>query len=176
MSASILIADDEPNILVSLEFLLKRGSEACVAIAKDDLMFRLDDLARNFDHRGPDGRDHGINVRHRCALKSRASSGSADVLVYIKFARLGLPGAERARPRHQRAPQVGGLASLSPAAFADFWRPASLPQPSLIVNPVKAQIIGLRAIAAMSMVHSRAWTADSMHSIFRWTLYSTLPA
>lgn len=41
------------------------GSEWCVAIARDDMMFRLDDLSRNFSYFGPDGRDHGINVRHR---------------------------------------------------------------------------------------------------------------
>lgn len=51
--------------LTVLEFLLKRGSDACVAIAGDDMMFRLDHLARNFDYFGADGRDHGINVRHR---------------------------------------------------------------------------------------------------------------
>ncbi len=51
--------------LTVLEFLLKRGSDACVAIARDDMMFRLDHLARNFDYFGPEGRDHGINVRHR---------------------------------------------------------------------------------------------------------------
>lgn len=44
------------------------GSEWCVAIARDDMMFRLDDLARSFGYFGSDGRDHGINVRHRWGL------------------------------------------------------------------------------------------------------------
>jgi hypothetical protein len=44
-----------------------------VAIARDDMMFRLDDLARSFGYFASDGRDHGINVRHRwgvCAVKT----------------------------------------------------------------------------------------------------------
>ena len=52
-------------------FLLpQRGSDACVATAQEDLMFRLEDLSRNFDYWGPDGRDHGINVRHRFRFSS----------------------------------------------------------------------------------------------------------
>ncbi len=51
--------------LTVLEFLLTRGSEAAVAIARDDLLPRLQDLAARFEYYA-DGRDHGLNVRHRC--------------------------------------------------------------------------------------------------------------
>lgn len=47
-----------------LEFLVKRGSEGCVARAKDDFLLKLEDLAR-FEYVAPDGKDVGLNVRHR---------------------------------------------------------------------------------------------------------------
>jgi hypothetical protein len=48
-----------------LEFLVKRGSERAVAIARDEMMFRLEDL-EGFQYVSPEGRDQGINVRVRC--------------------------------------------------------------------------------------------------------------
>ena len=44
-----------------------------MAIARDDMMFLLDDLARSFGYFASNGRDHGINVRHRwglCAVRT----------------------------------------------------------------------------------------------------------
>lgn len=50
--------------LTVIEFLLTRGSDAAVAIARDDLLSRLQYLAAQFYYYA-DGRDHGLNVRHR---------------------------------------------------------------------------------------------------------------
>mgnify|MGYP001807149485 CR=1 FL=1 len=47
-----------------LEFLLKRGSPACLTAAAE-LVVPLAALA-NFQYVGPDGRDYGLNVRLRC--------------------------------------------------------------------------------------------------------------
>ncbi|GMH39165.1 hypothetical protein BSKO_07063 [Bryopsis sp. KO-2023] len=47
-----------------LEFLLKRGSDHCLRLAKDDLQGPLSKLL-DFEYVGPDGRDYGINVRVR---------------------------------------------------------------------------------------------------------------
>ena len=46
-----------------LEFLIKRGSDQCVDNSKM-LMSKLEDL-QVFEYTSPDGRDHGVNVRHR---------------------------------------------------------------------------------------------------------------
>lgn len=50
--------------LTVLEFMVKRGSERCVAIARNELSHRLADL-EGFQYVSPEGRDQGINVRHR---------------------------------------------------------------------------------------------------------------
>ncbi|KAK9829298.1 hypothetical protein WJX72_005017 [[Myrmecia] bisecta] len=50
--------------LTVLEFLLKRGSEQCVRIAREEMMFKLEDLEA-FEFVTGEGRDNGINVRHR---------------------------------------------------------------------------------------------------------------
>lgn len=47
-----------------LEFLTKRGSDHCIAFAKDDIQDCLKNL-RHFDYVGTDGRDYGVNVRIR---------------------------------------------------------------------------------------------------------------
>lgn len=51
--------------LTVMEFLVKRGSEQCVAIARNDLTYRLEDL-EGFQYVSPEGKDQGVNVRHRC--------------------------------------------------------------------------------------------------------------
>ena len=56
-----------PQGLTLLEYLVRHGSEACVAQAKGGLAARLDSLASGFHYVAPDGRDMGSNVRHRCA-------------------------------------------------------------------------------------------------------------
>lgn len=64
--------------LTVLEFLLTRGSDASVAIARDEVLPRLLDLSERFFYYA-DGRDHGLNVRHRCAAAgegARRTSGS----------------------------------------------------------------------------------------------------
>lgn len=48
-----------------LEFLIKRGSDQCVENAQV-LLSKLEDL-QVFEYTSPDGRDHGVNVRHRYA-------------------------------------------------------------------------------------------------------------
>ena len=50
--------------LTVLEFLVKRGSQQCVDNAQN-LKSKLEDL-QVFEYTSPDGRDHGVNVRHRC--------------------------------------------------------------------------------------------------------------
>lgn len=49
--------------LTVLEFLVKRGSQQCVDNAQN-LKSKLEDL-QVFEYTSPDGRDHGVNVRHR---------------------------------------------------------------------------------------------------------------
>ena len=49
--------------LTVLEFLVKRGSDQCVENSKV-LLPKLEDL-QVFEYTSPDGRDHGVNVRHR---------------------------------------------------------------------------------------------------------------
>jgi epsin len=58
--------------LTLLEFLLKRGAERCVDIARSELLPRLEDLEA-FQYVSPEGRDQGVNVRHRWALQSPCS-------------------------------------------------------------------------------------------------------
>ena len=49
--------------LTVLEFLIKRGSDEAVDSAQT-LLPKLSDL-QVLEYTSPDGRDHGINVRHR---------------------------------------------------------------------------------------------------------------
>lgn len=49
--------------LTVLEFLIKRGSDQCV-VNSQVLLPKLEDL-QVFEYTSPDGRDHGVNVRHR---------------------------------------------------------------------------------------------------------------
>lgn len=51
--------------LTVLEFLIKRGSDQCVENSQV-LLSKLEDL-QVFEYTSPDGRDHGVNVRHRYA-------------------------------------------------------------------------------------------------------------
>ncbi|KAI3426323.1 hypothetical protein D9Q98_008696 [Chlorella vulgaris] len=51
--------------LTLLEYLLRHGSEACVERARGGLIPTLESLAAGFHFIGPDGRDSGVNVRHR---------------------------------------------------------------------------------------------------------------
>ena len=53
--------------LTLIEYLVRQGSEACVAQARGVLNPQLQALASSFNHVGPDGRDMGTNVRHRWA-------------------------------------------------------------------------------------------------------------
>lgn len=50
--------------LVLLDFLLLRGSEQSVQITQEELMYKLEDL-ETFAFTSPEGKDQGINVRHR---------------------------------------------------------------------------------------------------------------
>ena len=50
--------------LTVLDFLVRRGSERCVALAREELACKLGDMER-FAYVAPDGRDHGASVRHR---------------------------------------------------------------------------------------------------------------
>lgn len=43
---------------------MKQGEQGCVARARDNFLPKLEDLGR-FEYVAPDGRDLGINVRHR---------------------------------------------------------------------------------------------------------------
>ncbi len=52
--------------LTVLEFLVRRGAARCVALARSELLPKLEDLEA-FQFVAPDGRDQGVNVRHRCA-------------------------------------------------------------------------------------------------------------
>ena len=52
--------------LTVLEFLVRRGAERCVTLARSELLPKLEDLEA-FQYVAPDGRDQGVNVRHRCA-------------------------------------------------------------------------------------------------------------
>lgn len=47
-----------------LDFLVLRGSEQCIQIAEEELMFKLEDL-ETFVYQTLEGKDHGMNVRHR---------------------------------------------------------------------------------------------------------------
>ena len=49
--------------LTVLEFLIKRGSDQCVENAQN-FTSKLEDL-QVFEYTSSDGRDHGVNVRHR---------------------------------------------------------------------------------------------------------------
>ena len=51
--------------LTVLEFVIKRGSDQCVENSRI-LLSKLEDL-QVFEYTSPDGRDHGVNVRHRYA-------------------------------------------------------------------------------------------------------------
>ncbi|PSC70463.1 putative ADP-ribosylation factor GTPase-activating AGD15 isoform X1 [Micractinium conductrix] len=52
--------------LTVLEYLLRHGSDACVGMAKGGATAqRLEWLSSGFHYVGPDGRDLGVNVRHR---------------------------------------------------------------------------------------------------------------
>lgn len=53
--------------LTVLEFLVRRGSDACVARATEELGPKLDALSTGFAYTSPSGRDMGVNVRHRAA-------------------------------------------------------------------------------------------------------------
>ena len=59
----ILMLSNCMQALTVLEFLIKRGSDQCVMNAQN-LISRLEDL-QVFEYIAPDGRDHGVNVRHR---------------------------------------------------------------------------------------------------------------
>lgn len=51
--------------LVVLDFLIQRGSEQSVEVTREDLLGKLAGLEK-FAFLSAEGRDHGINVRHRC--------------------------------------------------------------------------------------------------------------
>ena len=50
-----------------LDFLMQRGSEQCVEIVREDIFNKLSDLEK-FASLSLEGRDHGVNVRHRYIL------------------------------------------------------------------------------------------------------------
>jgi hypothetical protein len=54
--------------LTLLEYLLRHGGDACVARARAEAPHTLESLAAGFRCVGADGRDTGVNVRHRCQL------------------------------------------------------------------------------------------------------------
>ena len=54
-----------------LEFLLKRGGSQCVRLA-EDLVTKLEHLGQ-FAYISIDGRDQGVNVRHRCGPRPGCS-------------------------------------------------------------------------------------------------------
>ena len=49
-----------------LDFLVLRGSEQSVQITQEELMYKLEDL-ETFSYMTPEGKDQGVNVRHRHA-------------------------------------------------------------------------------------------------------------
>lgn len=64
---------------------MQRGSEQSVQIAREDVSGRLADLER-FAYSSAEGRDHGVNVRHRYdlpALRLPKRSGIAEQLSYL---------------------------------------------------------------------------------------------
>lgn len=73
--------------LTVLEFLLTRGSDASVAIARDEVLPRLLDLAERFFYYA-DGRDHGLNVRHRCAAAGEGTRGTSGSSTFRAIARM----------------------------------------------------------------------------------------
>ena len=60
--------------LTVLEFLVRRGAERCVALARGELLPKLEDLEA-FQYVAPDGRDQGVNVRHRCVSPKQMRQG-----------------------------------------------------------------------------------------------------
>ena len=58
--------------LTVLEYLLRHGSDACVDRARRGLLPRLEALSTGFTRVGADGRDTGVNVRHRWVLAAGA--------------------------------------------------------------------------------------------------------
>ena len=62
--------------LTVLEYLLRHGSDACVGMAKGGATAqRLEWLSSGFHYVGPDGRDLGVNVRHRWAAGQGQQQG-----------------------------------------------------------------------------------------------------
>ena len=61
--------------LTVLEFLVRRGAERCVTLARSELLPKLEDLEA-FQYVAPDGRDQGVNVRHRCVTQSSEQQDS----------------------------------------------------------------------------------------------------
>ena len=49
---------------------MKRGEESCARRAKEELVPKLEDLGR-FEYTSPDGKDLGVNVRHRAQVGGR---------------------------------------------------------------------------------------------------------
>ena len=59
--------------LTVLEYLLRHGSDACVDRARRGLVPRLEALSTGFTYVAADGRDMGVNVRHRCVMAGPAA-------------------------------------------------------------------------------------------------------
>ena len=57
-------------------------SRQAVAIAREELVYRLEDLTR-FEYVTPEGRDQGINVRHRCGNPLRVEEGLRGPVLYL---------------------------------------------------------------------------------------------
>lgn len=58
--------------LVLLEFLVLRGSEQCIQVTQEDLVYKLEDL-ETFAYTSPEGKDCGVNVRVKCAPQPTAT-------------------------------------------------------------------------------------------------------
>jgi len=50
--------------LVVLDFLLQRGSQQSVEMTEEELAYKLADL-ESFAYTTPEGKDQGVNIRHR---------------------------------------------------------------------------------------------------------------
>ncbi|GAB4817208.1 hypothetical protein N2152v2_004254 [Parachlorella kessleri] len=108
--------------LTVLEFLVKRGSEGCVQRARDDFLPKLEDLGR-FEYTSPDGRDMGLNVRHRAqaiaALLKDPRRLSSEREAFKKRGGLGSSSKYQGYTRDQMQYQGAGAGSNGYSAYGE---------------------------------------------------------
>ncbi len=113
--------------LTVLEFLLKRGAEPAVRLAREDLMMKLEDLT-SFEYVSHEGRDMGVNVRHRAQaihalLKDERRLSEERALFASK--RNAYKGYSRNELEHVRA-SPGGVSPDARHALSEGQLPAQI--------------------------------------------------